>query len=68
MGKWSVYRNDRRGFGQPVTFVDADADIGIPLGQVAAERRASGNENIDTAAHAGANFGKDKLNRQSPCG
>ena len=55
-----VHRDHRRSFGQSVPFVDGNADIGIPLGQFAAQRRASGNELLRLSTHPGAHFGKNE--------
>ena len=61
-----IHRDHRRSLGQPVAFVDGNANIGIPLGQFAAQRRASGNELLRLAAHPGAHLRKDQAVRDFP--
>src|SRR5205814_1711477 len=48
-----VERDDGRSFGEAVAFEDANADGGVPLREVATERRAAGDEDAAAPAEAG---------------
>ena len=61
-----IHRDDRRSFGETVTLMNADADRGVPLGELAPQRRAAGNESLDPPAHALSNFREDERVRQFP--
>ena len=61
-----VERDDGRGFGEAIAFVNADAGGGVPFGEFAAQRSASGDEGFDLAAHAFANFGEHELVGEFP--
>src|SRR5215469_5830508 len=58
--------NHGRSLGQAITFENADADVGVPFGQLASQRRAPGNEDLRPASHAGAHLGKHQLVGQLP--
>src|SRR5438552_16570318 len=55
-----------RGFSQPIAFMNANSDEGIPLGQFASQRRASGDEKLRAPAHPRPHFGINQTVSEFP--
>src|SRR5271157_3602402 len=55
-----------RGFREAIAFVDANADVGVPGGNLTAQRRASGDEQACAAAECFTDFGKHQGVGQPP--
>ena len=61
-----VEGDDGGSFGESVAFVDADADLGVPLAEFAAERSSAGDVDVDTSTHSFADFGIEETVGESP--
>src|ERR1700756_3599836 len=61
-----VHGNNRRSFGEPVSFMNPDTHARIPLGEVSAQWRASRDKNLDPPSHAFADSLEYQAVRQLP--
>ncbi len=65
-GAGRVDGDDRRGFGEAVSLVNEEADLGIPFGEFFSQGSAAGDEDANFAAHGLAHLGEDEPIGQLP--